>query len=95
MAAVTSVGHLDQSADDAEAGQPQVLKRPRLAGRVEEGVQEERDVRCGQANEEVSKESAPDLYMQTRKWTHRVGECDTSQWVTGPCHGQLEGMQAA
>ena len=38
--------HLDQRANDAQAGQPQVLKRPRLADGIQERVQEHRDVRC-------------------------------------------------
>ena len=35
----------DQRSDDAQRRQPQVLERPRLADGVEEGVEEERDVR--------------------------------------------------
>ena len=41
-----SRARLDQGADDAQAGQAQVLEWPVLAGGVEEGVQEERDVSC-------------------------------------------------
>lgn len=37
---------LDERADDAEAGEPQVFERSRLGRRVEEGIEEERDVSC-------------------------------------------------
>ena len=38
--------HLDQRADDAQAGQTQVLERPRLADGVQERIQEHGDVCC-------------------------------------------------
>jgi hypothetical protein len=39
--------HLDERADDAKAGQPQVLKGARLGDGVEEGVEEQGDVGWG------------------------------------------------
>ena len=38
--------HLDERADDAQAGEAQVLEGPRFADGVQEGVEEERHVRC-------------------------------------------------
>lgn len=38
---------LDQSANNAEAGQSQVFERSRLGRRVEEGIEEQRNMRCG------------------------------------------------
>ena len=40
--------HLDQRSDDSQASEAQVLEGPRLADGVEEGVQEQRDVRCSE-----------------------------------------------
>ena len=43
-----ALADLDEGADHAEAGEPQVLEGARLARRVQEGVEEERDVGCKQ-----------------------------------------------
>jgi hypothetical protein len=44
---IVCVPHLDECADDAEAGESEVLKGPALAHhRVQERVQVHRDVRC-------------------------------------------------
>ena len=37
--------NFDEGADDTQRGEPQILKGPALAHSVQEGVQEERDVR--------------------------------------------------
>ncbi len=38
--------HLNESTNDTQASEPQVFKRPRLAGCVQEGVKEKWHVRC-------------------------------------------------
>lgn len=43
---VTPAPYLDQRPDNAQAGEAQVLEGPRFGHGLEEGVQEQRDVRC-------------------------------------------------
>lgn len=47
----SAVAHLDQRPNHAQAGQPQVFKGPRLGDGVEEGVEEQGDVGCGNMGE--------------------------------------------
>jgi len=44
--------NLDESTDDSERGQTEVLERTGFAGCVEEGVEEEGDVGCGEEGKE-------------------------------------------